>query len=427
MNKLLQQVRIVDPVSGVDRIADVLLADGAIAAIEENITESPPQTQQQDCRGCILGPGLVDLYSHNSEPGFEERDTLDSIGQAALAGGFTRLALLPTSQPPLDNPSVLSFLQNRIPPTPSFHFWGALTCQAAGEEMTELVELAAAGVVGFADGEPLENLGLVRRLLEYAQPLAKPIALWPRDRHLSGEGAMREGAISMRLGVPGTPVAAETSALAALLECIAETQTPTHIMRVSTARGVELIRAAKANGLPVTASTTWMHLLLDSKAIGSYDPNLRLDPPLGNPDDRTALVAAVKSGVLDAIAIDNTPYTYEEKTVPFAQAPPGAIGWELALPLLWQELVADGDWSALELWRALSTGPALCLGQTPGRVEIQVEIDRPAELVLFASDRPWEVSSQTLKSRSTNTPWLGKSIVGRILQTWCAMGNFDNS
>ena len=416
MNELLQQVRVVDPVSGVDRIADVLLIDGTIRAIEPSIAELPPQTQRRESLGCILGPGLVDLYSCHSEPGFEERETLDSMVQAATAGGFTRLALLPTTNPPLDNSSVLSSLRQQTPstPHPTLHFWGALTRQAAGVEMAELVELAEAGVVGLTDGLPLENLMLVRRLLEYAQPLAKPIALWPCDRRLTGNGVMREGVLSMRLGLPGSPASAETSALAALLECIAETETPVHIMRVSTARGVELIRTAKARGLPITASTTWMHLLLDSTAIGSYDPSLRLDPPLGNEDDRLALLEGVKSGVLDAIAIDHTPYTYEEKTVAFAKAPPGAIGWELALPLLWQELVVSGNWSALELWRALSTGPALCLGQTPA----QITLDRPAELVLFSGDDSWKVNAQTLKSKSTNTPWLEQSMMGRVRQVW---------
>lgn len=424
--ELLQQVRVLDPVSGTDRIADVLIEDGYIQAVQERISDWAPATLVRDCRGMVLGPGLVDLYSHSGEPGFEERETLDSLMAAATAGGFTRLAILPDTAPPVDNPSGLALLQSKIqPPTAKIQFWGALTLGARGEQMAELGELAAAGVVGFADGVALSNLALVRRLLEYVQPLDKPVALWVSDRQLVGGGVMREGTESMLCGLPGNPAMAETSALAALLEVVGATGTPVHLMRVSTARSVELIREAKGRGLPVTASVTWMHLLLNAGAIAgasgmgsllaptcAYDPNLRLDPPLGNASDQLALLAGVKSGVIDAIAIDHSPYTYEEKTVAFADAPTGAIGLELALPLLWQGLVETGQWSALELWQALSTKPALCLGQTPPTPLPGT----PAELTLLAPQQSWTVEKRTLKSRSVNTPWLGHQLQGRVVQ-----------
>jgi dihydroorotase len=422
MSELLQQVRVLDPVSGTDQIADVLIADGVIEAVREKISSLPENTSVRDCRGFVLGPGLVDLYSHSGEPGFEERETLASLMQAAAAGGFTRLAVLPDTTPPLDNPGGLAFLQSKISfpgrewerAKSKIQFWGALTAGVEGQQMTELASLAAAGVVGFADGKPLGNLGLLRRLLEYLQPLGKPIAVCLSDRRLAGNGVMREGANSIRLGLPGNPASSETSALAALLEVVALTTTPVHIMRVSTARSVELIREAKARGLPVTASTTWMHLLLDTAAIGSYNTGLRLDPPLGNPTDREALVRGVREQVLDAIAIDHAPYTYEEKTVAFAEAPPGAIGLELALPLLWHDLVESGGWSALELWRSLSTQPALCLGQNPASITEGGQ----AELTLFDPQESWKVEQQTLRSLSTNTPWLGQHLAGRVVKTW---------
>ena len=185
-------------------------------------------------------------------------------------------------------------------------------------------------------------------------------------------------------------------------------------MRVSTRRGVELIASAKACGLPVTASTTWMHLLLDTEAVKNYDPNLRLEPPLGNQTDREALIEAVKHGVLEAIAVDHTPYTYEEKTVAFAEAPPGVIGLELVLPLLWQRFVASGEWSALTLWQALSDGPQRCLQQEP----IRCAVGQKAELVLFDPQQTWTVEPKTLKSCCANTPWLGKQITGRVVRTW---------
>jgi dihydroorotase len=230
-----------------------------------------------------------------------------------------------------------------------------------------------------------------------------------------GNGVMREGVQSIRLGLPGNPAIAESTALAALLEIVAAIGTPVHLMRVSTSRGVQLIREAKAQGLPVTASTTWMHLLLNTEDLGSYSPNLRLDPPLGNPLDQAALIQGVREGILDAIAIDHTPYTYEEKTVPFAEAPAGVIGLELALPLLWHTLVEIGGWSALELWQRMSTKPAICLQQTPSAIAP----GQPAELVLFNPQETWKAEKYNLKSHSTNTPWLGQRLTGRVVQTWC--------
>lgn len=432
-SELLQQVRVIDPVSGTDqRSLDVLIADGVIKAVQKQISDYPAQTQLHNCQGLVLGPGLVDLYSHSGEPGFEERETLASLISAAAAGGFTRLNILPDTTPPVDNPAVLTRLLQRnegrgtrsegkispLPITPSpphLHFWAALTMGVQGQQMTQLAELAAINaVVGFADGQPVENLALLRRLLEYLKPLGKPVALWACDRQLEGNGAMREGAQSLRFGLSGNPMLAETTALAAILELVAATGTPVHVMRVSTARSVELIQEAKARGLPITASTSWMHLLLDTQALSSYNPSLHLEPPLGNPADLAALRQGMRRGVLDAIAIDHTPYTYEEKTVAFAEAPPGAIGLELALPLLWHNLVETGEWFALELWRCLSTRPAECLQQIPSAIAP----GQPAELTLFDPQQPWTVKKQSLYSLAANTPWLGQEVSGRVLQTW---------
>ena len=433
--ELLQNVRVLDPISETDRIADILITEGQIAAIAEKITEFPADTEVRDCQGLILGPGLTDIYSHSGEPGFEERETLESLMQAAAAGGFTRVAILPDTSPPVDNLAGLALLQQYIRNLPiglpRLYFWGALTAGVKGQQMAELGELASPAIVGFADGLPLSNPALVRRLLEYIQPLGKSVALWPCDRTLAGNGAAREGTVSVRLGLPGIPASAETAALAAILELVASAGTPVHIMRVSCARSVELIRDAKARGLQVTASVTWMHLLLNVGAVSGnakdseggknaltasfpYDPNLRLEPPLGNLSDQLALIQAVKDGVIDAIAIDHNPHTYEEKTVAFADSPPGAIGLELALPLLWHGLVETGKFSALELWRVLSTGPAVCLGQTPATVAPGVS----AELILFDPQMSWTVDRHSLKSRSANTPWLGQQLAGKVVQTW---------
>ena len=432
-SELLRQVRVIDAVTGSDRQGiNVLIVNGAIADISAQITDYPADARVKDCQGLILGTGLVDLYSHSGEPGFEERETLTTLVAAAAAGGFTRVNLLPDTVPPVDNLAVVSKLfqqearsreqgattNYQLPITnyqlPQLQFWGALTTGAQGQQMTELAELAAAGIVGFADGQPIENWALLRRMLEYLKPLGKPVALWACNRGLAGNGVVREGAYSMRYGLPGNPAIAETTALAALLELIAAIGTPVHLMRVSTARSVELIQTAKERGLPITASTTWMHLLLDTKALSSYEPSLRVEPPLGNPEDVAALRQGVRMGVIDAIAIDHAPYTYEEKTVAFAEAPAGTIGLELALPLLWQNLVATGEFSALELWQALSSRPAECLQQ---RLDA-IAPNQPAEFILFDPQQTWTLTQQTLKSRSHNTPWLGQQVNGRVIKMW---------
>ncbi|MDJ1177387.1 dihydroorotase [Roseofilum sp. BLCC_M91] len=427
MSTLLKQVRAINPIAQTDQIQDVWLDRGEIKAMGDSIDRYPPDTEVHDGQGLIVGPGLVDLYSQSGQPGFEERETLESLVHAARAGGFIRVGVLPTTDPPIDNPATVSLLQGKTPQYlgVQLSFWGALTQGAKGQQMNQLAELASVGVVGFSDGAAIANLLLLRRLLEYAGPLGKPIAIWPLAVDLAANGVMREGHISTRLGLPGIPASAETAALAALLELVAQTRTRVHIMRVSTARSVQLIQEAKEGGLPVSASTSWMHLLLDTEAISPhnqdgfipYDPSFRLAAPLGNREDRQGLIWGVSQGVIDAIAIDHTPYTYEEKTVGFETAPAGAIGLELALPLLWQELVATGQLTAVQLWRSLSTHPALCLNQTPP----SLNIGQPAELILFDPQASWTPEPNSLKSLASNTPWLHHPLQGRVLRRFGVM------
>jgi dihydroorotase len=419
-SELLQQVRLIDPTQNCDRTTDILIVDGVIKAIDI-ISDVPEQTQVKNAAGLILGTGLVDLYSHSGEPGFESRETLDSLLAGAIAGGFTRLTLLPDTEPAIDNPSTLGWFNNQLKlrpqPQPQLHYWSALTLGTKGEQMADLAEMAeltTAGLVGFSDSRPLASAALLRRSLEYAQSLGLPIALYCSDRQLTGAGVVRDGVEAMRLGLPGIPDLAETAAIAMALECIAAYRTAVHLMRVSTARSLALIGAAKARGLPITASTTWMHILRDITAVYSYDPSLHLDPPLGNTSDRLALIEALKTGVLDAIAIDHRPFSYEEKTVPFAESPPGAIGLELALPLLWQSLVESGELTALELWRSLSLNPARCLQQKPA----SLTVGSAAEAILFDPRQCWQITAGTLRSRSNNTPWLGQEVCGRVVRVW---------
>ncbi|MEP0926676.1 MULTISPECIES: dihydroorotase [Cyanophyceae] len=419
--QLIQQVRVLDAVTQTDQVADVLVQDGVVTEIAPSLTVIPASAEMIQGRGKVLLPGLVDLYSHSGEPGHEPRETLASLLAAGQAGGFTRLGILPNTEPAIDHGAMVEKLLARrgsIARTnaslPHLHLWGALTQGAQGQQMVELVELSEAPIAGFADGRAIQNPLLVQRLLQYLRPLGKPVALWSCDRTLRDTGVAREGPFSLIYGLVGDPASSETAALAALLECVAEIGTPVHLMRISTGRGVELVRQAKERGLPVTASTTWMHLLFSAKDLGGYDTNLRLSPPLGNPEDQAALIEGVKAGVVDAIAIDHTPHTYEDKTVGFPSAPPGAIGLELALGILWDTFVTQGNWSPLTLVQALSTNSAACWGQTPPTIQPQ----QPAEMILFDPGTTWTVTPSTLCSLSANTPWLRKEIPGRVLRTW---------
>jgi dihydroorotase len=416
MTQLLSQVRLLDPLTRMDQVVDVLIRDGMIEAIAPTLLEVPDETHSWDCAGFVLGPGLADLYSTVGEPGFESRETLRSIAEAAVAGGFTRLALLPGTQPVIDRPEQVAWMKAHFPTDLPIQMqvWGALTHNLDGAQLVELAELVHSGVCGLSDGKPLSNWMLLRRALEYLKPLQVPLALWPCDRTLSGQGVIREGLQAIQTGLPENPVIAETTALAALLEVVETLQTPVHIMRVSTARSVALLAAAKERGLPVTASVCWLHLLWNSEHLRSYDVNLRLDPPLGNPRDQEALIRGVETGVIDAIAIDHQGYTYEEKTLPFAEAPPGAIGLEIVLSALWEAFVKTQRWSALDLWEKLSTHPIQILGGIP----TSIVIGQKANLTLFDPQQSWQVNAQSLKSLSMNTPYWKASLTGRVLKTW---------
>jgi dihydroorotase len=424
MNQLFQQIRIFAPIVGADsrsgrstgassqlsdRVTDLLVGDGVIQEVTDT-TQLPPDLTIVPGRDLILAPGLVDLYSHSGTPGHEERESIASLLFSAQAGGFVSVNILPDTLPALDRASSIIGLDReyqhiaaQIPNCPHLGYWGALTDGVEGKTMTELAELATTPIAGWADGRAIANLALTRRLLEYLQPFNRPIGLYALDRSLRGNGIARAGVAALRYGLPVDPVSSETAALAATIEIIADIGTPVHLMRISTRRGVEIVAAAKQRGVPITASTTWLHLLADTTDAATYNPNFKLDPPLGTSDDRLALIEGIKTGVIDAIAIDHHAYTYEEKTVAFGEAPPGAIGLELALPLLWQQLVVPGTLSAIELWAALSINPARCLHQPA-----------PTQFILFDPHATWTVTKTSLKSLSHNTAWLGRAMSGKV-------------
>jgi dihydroorotase len=405
-DKIFRHVRILDPDGNLDRVGDIIARGDRYAVATATPVDG---IEVVDGSHLVFAPGLVDLYGHGGEPGYEDRETLTSLLMAARAGGFVRINILPDTKPALDRVENIVSLLDRYQPMattiagcPKLGIWGALTQNLEGKAMTELVELGTTQICGWADGVAISNPQLHRRLLEYIQTDSRPIALYACDRDLRGNGTVRAGVDALRLGLPPDPIASETAALANLLATIAEVGKPVHLMRISTAAGVAAIAAAKQRGLPITASTTWLHAIADTTDLAEYDPNFHLDPPLGTPADRAAIIKGIQDGTIDAIAIDHTAHTYEDKTIPFSESPVGAIGLELALPLLWEHLVVTGKLSEIELWRSLSTNPARCLGQTP-----------PIEYILFDPTQQWQVSIANLHSRSHNTAWLGKVIRGK--------------
>ncbi|MBT9316558.1 dihydroorotase [Leptothoe spongobia] len=413
MDSWIRGVRILDPLYQGDHLKDVLIRDGFIQAIEPFLDLSGDDIPEIDGQGCLLGPGLVDLYSQTGEPGHESRETLEQLQQAAARGGFTRVGVLPNTIPAVDSPAqVVQRLASNDPGKPQVIPWGAITQGTQGERLTNLLELSMTGVVGLSDGQSLGNGRMVQRLLEYAQSLSLPLGLWPCD--LAQMGICRDGADAIRLGLLPLPMTSETRPLTALLEEVALSLRPVHLMRISTARSVELIRDAKDRGLPITASVTWLHLLFSTADLDSYAPSLRLAPPLGTPEDREALIAGLEDGTLDAIAVDHCAHTYEEKAVPFSIAPPGAIGLQLALPALWRAFVTTNRWTALQLWSYLSLHPARCLGLETAAIEVGA----PANLVLFDPNYEWLATSETLGCDAINTPYSQQTIYGHAKHIW---------
>jgi dihydroorotase len=386
------QVRWLDPSQGIDQECLVNLGTDV-----QVIQELPLGSTKK-----VLMPGLVDLYSHSGEPGHEERETLASLIKGARAGGFVEVAILPDTEPVIDDPALVSWLKKQVP---SLHIFASLTMGAQGKELVDTEELLRAGAIGFTAENALEDLTLTRRFLEYLGPKAAPVLLWPQHPGLA-KGVAREGVWSTELGLTGVPVQAETIAVSTILDLITLTGTPVHLMRLSCQESVERIRAAKAKGLPVTCSVTVAHLLHTVEELVSFDPHLRVNPPLGTLEDQAALIAGLADGTVDAIATDHSPWTYEEKVVPFAVAPPGMVMLELALPLLWMHLVETKKLKALDLIRALTTGPRAILG-----------LPSSPSWVLFDPQTTWTVNGQTLQSLSQATPWWGRTVQGRVEKT----------
>ncbi len=427
MKLLIKSGRLIDPASGLDRIGDLAIAAGRVVAIGDVNRDFTPE-RTIDASGLVVAPGLVDLAARLREPGHEHEGMLESELAAAAAGGVTSLVCLPDTDPPLDEPGLVEMLKFRARKLSRCRLFplGALTRGLAGETLTEMAELTEAGCVGFSQADvPVVNTLTLQRALSYAATYGYSVWLRPQEAWLGG-GVAASGAVATRLGLSGVPVAAETIALHTLFELVRMTGARVHLCRLSSAAGVELLRRAKAEGLPVTGDVSINSLHLTDVDLGYFNAAMRLTPPLRQQRDRDALQAGLADGTIDALVSDHTPVSSDEKTLPFGEATPGASGLELLLGLA----LHWGEQRKLTLAQTLARitsdpvrvlGAALgSLGSSAGRlVEGGV-----ADICLFDPGQRWPVRADALLSQGKHTPFAfdvsGFELAGRVRATLVA-------
>ena len=407
MKILIKNGRLVDPASNLDRIGDVAIANGRIVHLGDVSGFEAERTI--DASGLVVAPGLVDLCARLREPGHEHEGLLESELAAAAAGGVTSLVCPPDTDPVLDEPGLVEMLKFRARKLSRCRLFplGALTRQLQGTALTEMAELTEAGCIGFSQAEvPIKDTLVLNRALQYAATYGYTVWLRPQDAYLSG-GVAASGAVATRLGLSGVPVSAETVALHTLFELMRATGARVHLCRISSAAGVELVRAAKREGLPVTADVSINSLHLSDVDIGYFDSAMRLTPPLRQGRDRDALRAGLADGTLDALVSDHMPVTSDEKAVPFAEATPGATGLELllSLALRWAR---DTE---LPLQRALAVvtaEPVRVLGSALGSLSAsagRLVEGGVADVCVFDAGASWAVTPEALASQGKHTPF----------------------
>jgi dihydroorotase len=424
MRTLIHKGRVVDPASGLDEVADIAIADGKIQAIVKKGESLPPGFQADktfDAKACIVSPGLVDLQARLREPGYEHEGMLESELKAAVAGGVTSLVCPPDTDPVLDEPGLVEMLTFRAAKLHRSRVFplGALTRGLEGGVLTEMAELTEAGCVGFSQAEvPIADTQVLQRALQYASTYGFTVWLRPQDLHL-GRGVAASGALATRLGLSGVPVAAETIALHTIFALMRSTQARVHLCRISSAEGVALIRAAKQEGLKVTADVSINSLHLSELDIGYFDSSARLTPVLRQAKDRDALREGLKDGTIDILVSDHSPVDIDAKELPFAQAEPGATGLELLLSLSLKWAHETG----VPLLRAIdvvTAQPARILGQATSIGQLQV--GGVADIVVFDPQEEWQVTPEKLHSQGKHTPFgfvqSGMALTGRVKATW---------
>ena len=417
MITLFTNARLLDPASGLDALGALLVRDGVIADHGAHLGTAEGATVV-DAGGACLAPGLIDLRASLGEPGMEHRETIASAALAAAAGGITTLCALPDTDPALDDPALVQFVIRRGEATGSVTIlpYGAATAGCQGKEMSEFGLLKEAGAIAFTDGRrAIGNARTMRLALSYARAFGSFVVQHPEEPALANGGAATEGERATRMGLPGIPPAAEAMMVARDIALARITKGHVHFAHVSTGAALDLIRAAKAEGLAVTCDTAPPYFDLNETAIGEYRTYAKLSPPLRDEADRHAVIAALKDGTIDAIASDHQPRDADDKRLPFAQAEAGGAGLATLLAVTLAR-VHGGDLTLLQALDLMTARPAKLLGIEAG----SLRKGAPADLVLFHPERGWRVEAGKLPGKAQNTPFDGRALEGKVLGTWKA-------
>lgn len=412
--------RVVDPSRGIDQTLDVLLRDGAVARVDERIA-SPRGAEVIEAEGLVVAPGFVDLHAHFREPGFEYKETIATGSMAAAAGGFTTVCTMANTDPVVDDAPTASFVIRRIRETARVRVFpiGAVSKKLEGKELAEIGSMKAEGIVAVSDdGRPLAHGNLMRRALEYASMFSLPVVVHEEDPTLAPGGVMNEGWAATRLGLQGWPNVAESAMVARDVQLAALTKARLHVAHVSTKESLTEVRRAKSAGLAVTCEVTPHHLTLTDEDVfrSGYDTRFKMNPPLRTETDRAALVQALADGTIDAVATDHAPHHADEKALEFANAPFGITGLETALPVLVDALLVPKLLTLSRLVEVLTSAPARLFGLPYGTLAEGA----PADVVLFSTARSTSVTAEGFHSKSANSPWIGRTLKGRVERTYVA-------
>lgn len=411
---LIRGGRVVDPATKTDGIADVLIADGKIAGVGAGLKADGAEVVE--AKGLVVTPGFVDMHVHLREPGQEGKETVATGTRAAALGGVTAVACMPNTIPALDTPAMVAYVLSRAAADGVVRVYpvGCISQGRQGEVMADLAGLKEAGAVAFSDdGNSLMNALLARRAMMNLAGLGAPYIEHAEDEQLLDGGVMHDGKVSLALGLPGRSPLAEDVIVGRDLLLAEDTGVHLHIAHISSARSVAMVREARRRGVKASCEVTPHHLALTDEAVGAFDTQAKVNPPLRDEANRALLVAAVADGTIEAIATDHAPHGPLDKDVEFLEAASGMTGLQTMLPLCLQVLVRPGVIGLPRLVDLLSTGPARLLGVPGGTLAKGVA----ADVTVFDPDSAWTVTPQSLASRSKNTPFMGKTMRGRIVHT----------
>jgi dihydroorotase len=425
---VLRSGRVLDPARGVDEVADVVIEDGRIARIGRGAGDglTGERVRVLDCTGWWIAPGFIDLHVHFREPGHEYKEDIASGLRAAAAGGFTQVCAMPNTRPVNDNRAITEMMVARARASSAvrLHPIGAITVGLEGRELSEMADMREAGAIGVSDdGRCVMNAAVMRRALEYATTFDLLVSQHCEDHDLTQGASMHEGWVSSKLGLRGWPRVAEDVIVARDLLLAEATGARYHVAHISTKGAVRLVREAKARGIAVTCEVTPHHLTMTHEALLAYDTVCKVNPPLREPEDVEALREALRDGTIDAIATDHAPHSTLEKECEFAAAAHGMVGVETALPTL-LTLVRAGALTPLRLVECLSTAPAR-IGRLEGGT---LREGARADVAVIDPEARWTVRPSALRSKSHNTPLLGRDVAGRVVTTLVGgVAAFDGS